>query len=83
MRPGKSSAPAPPHRYVIMITAMAMTITIISMKMKMNMTVTTTHRVGRRVESLVRSSNFKNPATQMTTHGHAWTRKVTSNVTLI
>jgi hypothetical protein len=35
------------------------------------------------VNSLVRSSNFKNLATQMTTHGHAWTRKVTSNVTLI
>jgi hypothetical protein len=37
MWPGKSSAPAPPQRYVIMITAMAMTITIISMKMKMKM----------------------------------------------
>jgi hypothetical protein len=36
-----------------------------------------------RLNSLVRSSNFKNLATQMTTHGHAWTRKVTSNVTLI
>jgi microcystin degradation protein MlrC len=33
--------------------------------------------------TVVRSSNFKNLATQMTTHGHAWTRKVTSNVTLI
>jgi hypothetical protein len=37
-------------------------------------------RLGER-GSLVRSSNFKNLATQMTTHGHAWTRKVTSNVT--
>ena len=35
------------------------------------------------VNSLVRSRNFKNLATQMTTYGHAWTRKVTSNVTLI
>ncbi len=34
------------------------------------------------VNSLVRSRNFKNLA-QMATYGHAWTRKVTSNVTLI
>ena len=35
------------------------------------------------VRSLVRTRNFKNLATQMTTHGHTWTRTVTSNVTLI
>jgi hypothetical protein len=34
------------------------------------------------VNSLVRRSNLKNVATEMTTHGHAWTRKVTSNATL-
>jgi len=31
------------------------------------------------VNSLVRSGNFKNLATQMTTHGHTWTWKVTGN----